>query len=77
MDIPSYLVKAGDIIGVRDKSRKLDKFKEIMDLTVEREVSAWLALDKNNLRGTVAKIPSREEMSVPVKEQLIVELCSR
>lgn len=77
VDIPSYLVKAGDIIGVRDKSRKLDKFKEIMDLTVEREVSAWLALDKNNLRGTVAKIPSREEMSVPVKEQLIVELCSR
>jgi len=77
VDIPSYLVKAGDIIWVREKSRKLDKFKEITDLTAEREVPNWLELEKNNLRGTVAHIPSREEMSVPVQEQLIVELCSR
>ncbi|NOX97830.1 MAG: 30S ribosomal protein S4 [Nitrospirae bacterium] len=77
VDIPSYLVKAGDVISVREKSRKLDKFKEIMKLTEEREVSDWLKLDRNSFSGTVTKIPSREEMAVPVREQLIVELCSR
>lgn len=77
VDIPSYLVKADDIICVGEKSRKLNKFKEIAELTSEREVSSWLKLDRNSLTGTVAKIPSREEMPVPIQEQLIVELCSR
>lgn len=77
VDIPSYLVKAGDIIRVGEKSRKLNKFKEIMELTGEREVPNWLELDRSNLTGTVAKVPSREEMAVPIREQLIVELCSR
>ena len=77
VDIPSYLVKAGDIIRPREKSRKLDKFKEIIELTEGREVPNWLELDKSSLTGTVTKIPSREEIAVPVREQLIVELCSR
>ena len=77
VDIPSYLVKVGDIIRVGGKSRKLDKFKEIMELTGEREVPNWLELDKSGLTGTVDKIPSREEMAIPIQEQLIVELCSR
>ncbi len=77
VDIPSYLIRAGDIICLGEKSRKLDKFKEIIELTSKREVSLWLKLDRDNLAGTVAKIPSREEMAVPVQEQLIVELCSR
>jgi len=77
VDIPSYLVKAGDVISVREKSRKLGKFKEIVELTETREVSDWLKLDRNSFSGTVTKIPSREEMAVPVQEQLIVELCSR
>lgn len=77
VDIPSYLVRSGDIICVREKSRKLDKFKEIIELTEGREVPNWLESNRSNLTGTVAKIPSREEMAVPVQEQLIVELCSR
>ncbi len=77
VDIPSYLVKAGDTIRVREPSRKVDKFKEIMELSGEREVPNWLESDKSSLTGVVAKIPSREEMAIPVREQLIVELCSR
>jgi len=77
VDIPSYLVKAGEIISIREKSRKLSEFKEIIDLSGERDVPNWLELNKDKLIGTVAKIPSREEMAVPVQEQLIVELCSR
>ena len=77
VNIPSYLVRAGDVIRVDEKSRKLGGFKGIMELTEGREVAGWLQLNKNDLTGTVSKIPSREEMAVPVQEQLIVELCSR
>lgn len=77
VDIPSYLVKAGDIIRIGEKGRSLDKFKRVMELTKEREAPNWLELDRDNLTGTVAKIPSREEMTISIQEQLIVELCSR
>ena len=77
MDIPSYLVKVGDTVCVESKSRKLDKFKEILELTGKREAPNWLELNRSALTGAVDKIPSREEMAIPVQEQLIVELCSR
>lgn len=77
VDIPSYLVKAGDIISVREKSRKVGKFKEIMEVTEKRDVPNWMELERDKLTGKAVKIPSREEMAIPVREQLIVELCSR
>ena len=77
VNIPSYLIKAGDTIRVDEKSKKLVRIKEIMELTKEREVAGWLELDRRGLAGTVAKIPSREEIAVPIQEKLIVELLSR
>ncbi|MCD5390441.1 30S ribosomal protein S4 [candidate division NPL-UPA2 bacterium] len=77
VNIPSYLIKAGDTIRVKEKSKKVVRIKEIMELTKEREVPGWLELDRKSLAGTVAKIPSREEIAVPIQEKLIVELLSR
>ncbi|MCK4261541.1 30S ribosomal protein S4 [bacterium] len=74
VNIPSYLVKAGDTIKARDKSKKI---KDVMEFTKEREMPGWLELDRKSLAGTVAKIPSRKEIAVPVQEKLIVELLSR
>lgn len=77
VDIPSCQVKTGDEIRIKEKSQNISKVKEIIELTKEREVPVWLEANKDNLSGKVIKIPSREEMAVPVQEQLIVELCSR
>ena len=77
VNIPSYLVKTGDTIQVSEKSKKLGRIKELMELTKEREMPGWLALDRKSLAGTVSKIPSRKEIAVPIQEKLIVELLSR
>lgn len=77
MNIPSYQLKVGDKIEVKEKSKGLNKFKQILEANDFRVVPAWLTYDKENLSGSVAAVPSREEIDVPVEETLIVELYSK
>ncbi len=77
VNIPSYSVKAGDVIEVREKSKNLQRFKEIMDVTGGRIVPDWLDVDADNLQGTVKEMPTRDQIDVPVDEMLIVELYSK
>ena len=75
--IPSYLVKAGDVIEIREKSKSSQRYKDILEVTGGRMVPAWLEADQENLRGTVKELPTRDEIDVPVNEMLIVELYSK
>ena len=77
VNIPSYQVKVGDEVRVADKSRSLQRFKDIIDVTASRSVPEWLSADTENLRGTVSAKPTREQITVPVRETLIVELYSK
>lgn len=77
VNIPSYLVKAGDVIEVREKSKNLQRFKEITEVTGSRIVPDWLDVDIDNLQGTVKEMPTRDQIDVPVDEMLIVELYSK
>lgn len=77
VNIPSYRVKAGDVIEVREKSRGIQRFKDILEVTGGRLVPEWLDVDAENLRGTVKELPSRDQIDVPVDEMLIVELYSK
>ena len=78
VNIPSYLVKAGDVIEVAESSRSTEVFKRLMgqDAPVF-VVPTWMERDKNSLKGTVVRLPAREEIDVPVEEHLIVELYSK
>ena len=77
VQIPSYLVKAGDVIEVREKSRSLQRYKDIVEVTGGRLVPEWLDQDLEGLKGTVKALPTREQIDVPVNEMLIVELYSK
>ncbi len=78
VDIPSYLVNAGDVISVREKSRKIAKISEALDSVMRRGIPAWLELERDVFKGTVKTLPAREELTSPVfEEQLIVELYSK
>ncbi len=77
VNIPSYLIKAGDVIEIREKSRSLQRYKDIIEVTGGRLVPAWLDVDQENFKGTVKNLPTREEIDVPVDEMLIVELYSK
>ena len=77
VNIPSYLVKAGDVIEIREKSKSLTRYKEILEATNGRLVPEWLESDQENLKGTVKELPAREAIDVPVNEMLIVELYSK
>ena len=77
VNIPSYLVKAGDVIEVKEKAKSSQRYKDALEVTAGRLVPAWLDVDQENLRGTVKKMPSRDEIDVPVNEMLIVELYSK
>ncbi len=77
VNIPSYLVKAGDVVEVKEKCRSSQRYKDILEVTGGRIVPAWLSVDAENLRGTVSALPTREEIDVPVNEMLIVELYSK
>ena len=76
VNIPSYLVKAGDVIEVKEKAKSSQRYKDALEVTAGRLVPAWLDVDQENLRGTVKELPSRDEIDVPVNEMLIVELYS-
>ena len=77
VNIPSYLVKAGDVIEIREKSKSSARYKEILESTNGRLVPEWLEADKDALKGTVKQLPTREIIAVPVDEMLIVELYSK
>ena len=77
VNIPSYLVKAGDTIEIREKSKNIQRFKDIKETTTGRLVPEWLDADLENLQGTVKELPTRDMIDVPVDEMLIVELYSK
>ncbi|EXG84975.1 MULTISPECIES: 30S ribosomal protein S4 [Lacrimispora] len=77
VNIPSYLIKAGDVIEVKEKCKANSRFKSVQESTAGRMVPAWLDVDHENLRGTVKELPTRDEIDVPVNEMLIVELYSK
>lgn len=76
VDIPSYLVKAGDVIAVRDKSKSSEKFKAIAE-SFNGTVPNWLTVDMEKFEGKIVSLPSREDIDLPIAENLIVELYSR
>ena len=77
INIPSYLVKAGDVIEVKEAAKNIQRFKDISEITAGRLVPEWLDVNKENLQGTIKELPSREVIDVPVDEMLIVELYSK
>ena len=77
VNIPSYLVKAGDVIEIKEKNKGLQRMKDIVEVTGGRLVPDWLDVDAEKLQGTVKELPSREQIDVPVDEMLIVELYSK
>ena len=77
VNIPSYLIKAGDVIEVRESARSTQRFKDISEITAARLVPEWLDVNKESLKGTIKELPSRDAIDVPVDEMLIVELYSK
>ena len=78
VNIPSYLIKAGDVIEVAEKSRSSVKFKRLTgEDAVMVTLPQWLEREKNTLKGTVTKLPAREDIDMPIEEHLIVELYSK
>ena len=77
VNIPSYLVKAGDQIEIREKSKGSERYKAVLEVTGGRLVPEWIDVDQENLKGEVKALPLREQIDVPVDEMLIVELYSK
>ena len=77
VNIPSYLVKAGDVIEIKEKCKGSERYKGILEVTGGRLVPEWLDVDQEALRGTVKELPTRDIIDVPVNEMLIVELYSK
>ena len=77
VNIPSYLVKAGDVIEIREKSKSLQRYKDIVEVTGGRLFPEWIDADVDALKGTVKSLPTRAQIDVPVDEMLIVELYSK
>lgn len=77
VNIPSILVSPGDVIAVRDKFRNSDKLKSILDIAGGKVVPEWLEFDSENLTGKVVRLPAREDIDLPIREHLIVELYSK
>ncbi len=77
VDIPSYRIKVGDVISLRENSKKSVKFKEIVEATNGRVIPTWLELDKDNLSAKVVRLPVKEDLDYEVEEQMIVELYSK
>ena len=77
VQIPSYLVSAGDTIEIREKSRELQRYKDIVEVTGGRLTPEWMEVDLDALKGTIKALPTREMIDVPVDEMAIVELYSK
>lgn len=77
VDIPSYQVRVGDKIEVKDSSRKMAVIVEAMETVVRRGIPNWIELEKEQFKGTLKALPNREDLTMPIQEQLIVELYSK
>lgn len=77
VNIPSYLLKAGDTVEIKEKHKSSPRYKGILEVTGGRLVPGWIDVDAENLKGTVKALPTREEIDVPVDEMLIVELYNK
>jgi len=77
VDIPSYLVKPGDVVSVREKSQKIPFVQEALEARDVQNIPSWLELDKSKMEGTVLRLPVREDVTHPINERLIVELYSK
>jgi small subunit ribosomal protein S4 len=77
VNIPSYLVRVGEVIELREKSRKNAKVGESLEAVARRGIPSWLELVKEQFRGRLVSLPAREDLTMPIKEQLIVELYSK
>lgn len=77
VNIPSYLIKAGDTVEIKEAKKSSPRYKEIVEVTGGRMVPDWLEVDQENLKGTIKELPAREAIDVPVDEMLIVELYSK
>lgn len=77
VNIPSYLIKAGDVIEVRESAKSLQRYKDIVEVTGGRLTPEWMDVDIDAMKGTIKNLPTREMIDVPVDEMLIVELYSK
>ena len=77
VDIPSYLLKAGDVVSIREKSRESEKIKAVLEANASRPVPEWLDKNGDDLTAKIVKLPDREQIEVPVEEHLIVEFYSK
>jgi small subunit ribosomal protein S4 len=77
VNIPSYLIKIGDVVEIREKSRKVQVLEDALAAVVRRGIPQWLDLEKETMKGMVKEFPSREDITTPIQEQLIVELYSK
>jgi len=77
VNIPSYLLKPGDVIELREKSKKVVRILEALEGVARRGVPQWLELDKEQMKGNVKALPAREDITIPIQEKLIVELYSK
>ena len=77
VSIPSYLIKAGDVIEIKESAKSMQRYKDIIEVTGGRLVPEWMDVDIENFKGTIKNLPTREMIDVPVNEMLIVELYSK
>ncbi|MFO8088307.1 MAG: 30S ribosomal protein S4 [Desulfatiglandaceae bacterium] len=77
VNIPSFLVKPGDVIEVREESRKVPQIVDSLETVVRRGIPGWIEVDKDQFKGSFKALPSREDITMPIQEQLIVELYSK
>jgi small subunit ribosomal protein S4 len=77
VNIPSFQVKPGDEIEIKESAKGSERYKQVLEVTAGRLVPSWLDVDQENLKGTVKERPAREAIDVPVDEMLIVELYSK
>lgn len=77
MNIPSFQVKIGDVVEVREKSKKVQAINDALESVVRRGLPQWFDLEKENMKGVVKSLPVREDLTMPIQEQLIVELYSK
>lgn len=77
VDIPSFCVKPGDIIEVREKSKSVQTINDSLEAVIRRGLPSWIEIEKDNFKGIIKTLPSRDDISMPIQEQLIVELYSK
>jgi len=77
VNIPSYQVKPGDVVEVKEKSRKIPQILEAMETVVRRGIPNWIQIEKDKFKGVLESLPNREELTMPIQEQLIIELYSK